>query len=154
MEKILIPLDGSQVGEAALPVISDMIKKLAPKHKITVTLVQVIASSHWIVAGEGSAPVPYSEAETEQIKAKATGYLEGAAKKLAGSGASVSTRVVTGDAATEIYRVAAEAGVDLIAMSTHGRSGLSRWAFGSVTDRVLRGGDIPILTVRAPKEAV
>ena len=153
MEKILIPLDGSQVGEAALPVISDLIKKLAPKHKVTVTLVQVIPSSHWIVAGEGSAPVPYSEAEAEQIKAKATAYLESAAKKLAGTGASVSTRVVIGDAATEIHRVATEAGADLIAMSTHGRSGISRWAFGSVTDRVLRAGDTPVLTVRTPKES-
>ena len=42
---------------------------------------------------------------------------------------------------------------DLIAMSTHGRSGISRWAFGSVTDKVLRGGNKPVLIVRAPKEA-
>ena len=43
---------------------------------------------------------------------------------------------------------------DLIAMSTHGRSGLSRWAFGSVTDKVLRrGGTVPIVMVKAPKEA-
>ena len=58
-----------------------------------------------------------------------------------------------GDASEEIIKAAEEINADLIAMSTHGRSGLSRWAFGSVTDKVLRrGGRVPILTVRAPNK--
>ncbi len=57
-----------------------------------------------------------------------------------------------GRAADEIIKAADEIDADLIAMSTHGRSGLSRWAFGSVTDRVLRAGSMPILMVRAKKE--
>ena len=60
-------------------------------------------------------------------------------------------RVGRGEAATEIHRIADEIGADIVAMSTHGRSGLSRWAFGSVTDRVLRGGKTAVLTVRAPR---
>ena len=59
--------------------------------------------------------------------------------------------VVVGSAADEIIKASEELNVDLIAMSTHGRSGISRWAFGSVTDRVLRGGSKPVLMVRAPK---
>ncbi len=53
-----------------------------------------------------------------------------------------------------IIKAAEETKAGLVAMSTHGRSGISRWALGSVTDKVLRhGGNIPILTVKAPKEA-
>ena len=58
-----------------------------------------------------------------------------------------------GEAADEIVKAADEINADIIAMSTHGRSGLSRWAFGSVTDKVLRGGNKPVLVVRAPKES-
>ena len=58
-----------------------------------------------------------------------------------------------GSAAEEIIKAADEINADLIAMSTHGRSGLSRWAFGSVTDRVMRGGNVPILVVRATAPA-
>jgi nucleotide-binding universal stress UspA family protein len=56
-----------------------------------------------------------------------------------------------GDAAEEILRAAEEIKADLIAMSTHGRSGLRRLAFGSITDKVLRGAGVPVLTVRAPE---
>ena len=64
----------------------------------------------------------------------------------------VNTKVEVGDAAEEIVKAADEIGANLIAMSTHGRAGISRWAFGSVTDKVLRHGkSVPILMVRAPK---
>ena len=58
-----------------------------------------------------------------------------------------------GGADEGIIEAADEVKVDLIAMSTHGRSVISRWAVGSVTDRVLRSGDRPIFMVRAPREA-
>ena len=53
--------------------------------------------------------------------------------------------------AEEIIKAEADLDVDLIAMSTHGRRGISRWAFGSVTEKVLRGGSVPVLVVRAKK---
>jgi nucleotide-binding universal stress UspA family protein len=57
--------------------------------------------------------------------------------------------VTVGEAAEEILKAAKETGANLIAMSTHGRSGLGRWALGSVTDKVLHLSEIPVLTVRA-----
>jgi nucleotide-binding universal stress UspA family protein len=61
-------------------------------------------------------------------------------------------KVATGDASAEIVKAAEEINANVIAMSTHGRSGLSRWAFGSVTNKVLRRkGKISIAMVRAPK---
>ena len=152
-ERILIPLDGSKVGEAALPYVEELVSKLVPGTKVEVTLLQVVSSlAHYVIAGEASASIPYTENEMEQIKKKAIDYLEKVGEGLRSKGAIVRTKVETGNAAKGINKVADETNVDLIAMSTHGRSGFSRLALGSVTDKVLRGGDIPVLVVRAPKE--
>jgi len=150
--KILIPLDGSKIGEAALPYVEELVSKLSPRVKVEVTLLQVVSLlTHYVVAGEAVAPITYTEKEMEQIQQEARDYLntvgEGISKKV-----DVKIKVEVGSAAEEIIKAADEINVDLIAMSTHGRHGISRWAFGSVTDKVLRGGHKPVLLVRAPKE--
>ncbi len=149
-ERILVPLDGSKVGEAALPYIEDLVAKVGSCSTVEVVLLQVITSlSHYVLAGETSAQIPYTDRELGQIKKKATEYLDKAAANLRSKGATVKTIIATGNAAEEIIKTARETSADLIAMSTHGRSGLSRWALGSVTDKVLREGQVPVLTVRA-----
>ena len=153
-EKILVPLDGSKVGEAALPYVEELVSKLSPALKVEVTLFQVVSSlSHWIVAGEASAQIPYTEKEMEQTKRKAMDYLNKAGEGLRSKGAIVKIKVGVGSAAEEIIKAADEINAGLVAMSTHGRSGISRWAFGSVIDKVLRGGNKPMLMVRASGEA-
>ena len=153
-ERILVPLDGSKIGETALPHIEDLVAKFKPDVNVEVTLFQVVSSlTYYVVAGEASVPVPYTEAERDELKKKALDYLLRTGERLKGKGTvAVKTKVSTGDAVEEIIKAAEEVKADLIAMSTHGRSGLSRWAFGSVTDKVLRAGRVPILIVRAPKE--
>jgi len=152
-EKILVPLDGSETGEAALPNVGELISKLSPEVKVEVTLLRVISRLTYYVASEEAAvAVPYTEQEMAQSKQRARNYLEKIGEILRGKGITVKIEVVIGKPADEIIRVADEINADLIAMSTHGRSGLSRWAFGSITDRVLRGGSRPVLVVRAPKE--
>ncbi len=152
-EKILVPLDGSKVGEAALPYVENLVTKFLPEPKVEVILLQVLSSlSHYVVAGEATARVPYTEQEIQQMEKAATAYLRKAGKPLSDRGAKTKVRVVVGQAAEEILKTAEEMDVDFIAMSSHGRSGLSRWAFGSVTDRVVRGGSKPVLVVKAPKE--
>jgi nucleotide-binding universal stress UspA family protein len=151
IEKVLIPLDGSKVGEAALPVIEKLATILMPETKIEVTLLGVVTQlRHWVVVGEASAPISYNQEELKAIEERVFDYLDKAGATLRGRGATVNIRVTTGNAPDEILKVAEEIGVNLIAMSTHGRSGLSRLAFGSVTDKVLRGAGIPVLMVRAP----
>ena len=153
-EKILVPLDGSKIGEAALPYIEELVSKLQPEPKVEVTLLQVVSSmAHWIIAGEATAKVAYTEEEMKQIKGKAMDYLNRTGEILRNRGAIVKVEVRTGRAADEIIKCADEMKVDLVAMSTHGRSGITRWAFGSVTGRVLQSVNAPILTVRAPKES-
>ena len=152
-EIVLIPLDGSQLGESALPYVEDLVSKLSPEVKVEVTLFQVVSPTHYVVAGEASAKIPYTEKEVEQIKRITMDYLNKAGEGLRSKGAVVQTKVGIGSAADEIIKTADEINADWIAMSTHGRSGISRWAFGSVTDKVLRGGNKPMLMVRAPREA-
>ncbi len=152
-ERVLIPLDGSKVGEAALARVEGLLSKIAPKVKTEVVLLQVISSlTHYVIAGEASVQVPYSEKEVEQIKKRARSYLNKAGEALTSKGINVKTKVTAGKAAEEIVKAADELKVDLVAMSTHGRSGLSRLTFGSVTDKVLRTGNVPVLVVRAPKD--
>ena len=151
-ERILVPLDGSKVGEAALPYVEELVSKLSPELKVEITLFQVVSSTHWVVAGEASAPVSYTEKELELIKQKVIDYLDKAGEGLRSKRAIVKTKVGIGSAAEEIIKTADEINANWIAMSTHGRSGLSRWAFGSVTDKVLRGGNKPMLVVRAPRD--
>ena len=152
-ERILIPLDGSKVGEAALPYIEELVSKITPGLKVEVILYQVVSLlTHEVVAGGQSFAVPYTEKEMEQIKKKAEDYLDKAGEGLRSKGATVKIRVGVGSAADEIIKAADEINAGFVAMSTHGRSGFSRWAFGSVADRVLRGGNRPVILVRAPKE--
>ena len=153
-ERILIPLDGSKTGEAALPYVEELMSKLSPRVKIEVTLLQVVSLlTHYVVAGEAATPIFYTEKEMEQIQQQARNYLNRVSEDIKSEKVSVEIRVGVGNAAEEIIKAADEINVDLIAMSTHGRHGISRWAFGSVTDKVLRGGNKPILLVRAPKKA-
>ena len=72
-EKILVPLDGSTIGEAALPYVEELVSKLSPEVKVEITLLQVVSSlTHYIVAGEASVRVPYTEQEMKQIKNRFT----------------------------------------------------------------------------------
>jgi nucleotide-binding universal stress UspA family protein len=150
--RVLVPLDGSKVGEAALPVIEQLVDKLAPEAKVEITLIGVITLlRHWVVVGEASAPVSYTEEELKIIRERVMDYLTKSGESLKSKGVTVKTIVSTGNAAEEILRAADQIKADLIAMSTHGRSGLRRLAFGSSTDKVLRGSHIPVLMVRAPE---
>ena len=150
--RVLVPLDGSKVGEAALPVIEQLVDKLAPEAKVEITLIGVITLlRHWVVVGEASAPVSYTEEELKIIRERVMDYLTKSGESLKSKGVTVKTIVSTGNAADEILRAADQTKADLIAMSTHGRSGLRRLAFGSSTDKVLRGSHIPVLMVRAPE---
>ncbi len=156
-EKILVPLDGSGLGEAALDYVNTLISRLSPTEHVTVVLLHVITSlTHQLdvtSGSDGAVFVPYTHEEMEKLQAESKAYLEHAAARLKGCGAEVETLVLSGNnhPAEEIVKAEEELGCDLVAMSTHGRSGFSRWAFGSVTDKVLRAGTVPVLMIRAAK---
>ena len=153
-QKILVPLDGSTLGEAALYHVEEMVSNLALEGKVEVILFQAITLLTYAVAtGDEAVEIPYTPNELEQIKVQAMDYLGKAAECLEGKGVTVRCKVAFGtSSAEEIIKAEAEVEADLVAISTHGRHGITRWAFGSVTDKVLRGSKVPVLIVRMPNK--
>ena len=155
-ERILVPLDGSTYSEAAVEYVNRFMTKVCPSEEVTVILLHVVGMGApsiemtGVTGGMGIPEGPYDPSWLENIKAESSNYLEGAAKKLKGKNLAVQTKIVTGTSpAEEIIQAEHDLECDLVVMATHGRSGLSRWAFGSVIEKVLRGGTVPVLLVRA-----
>lgn len=140
--KILVPLDGSELAEQILPH-AEGLAKLGQGEVILFYVVPVIRGF------EEAELSP--EALREQIAARggqASKYLQRIEEDLKQKGVTARSAVTDGDPATRIVDFAEEEGVDLIAMSTHGRSGLSRWVLGSVAEKVLRTATKPVLLTR------
>jgi hypothetical protein len=93
--------------------------------------------------------LPASTSILEELRAGAKEYIEGVGKRVRGSGVSVDTSVVVGHAAEAILDTAKFTDANLIALSTHGRSGPTRWILGSVADAVIRHADRPCLVIPA-----
>jgi nucleotide-binding universal stress UspA family protein len=89
------------------------------------------------------------DAGRRRIETDLRDYLRGIEHQLARESVTVSSEVRFGRPADEIISFAKDMKIELIAMSTHGRSGLARWAYGSVADRVLHAAQCPVLLVRA-----
>lgn len=140
-KKILVPLDGSQTAEAILP----EIEKVAAVSGTHVSLLQVV-SAHLVPYAPYSNPGEFREALIED----AENYLAGLEERFGNQEFTVESFVLVGDEANSILDYATENNVDLIAMSTHGRSGVERWLLGSVAEKVLRHATQPILLIRAP----
>ncbi|MDD4859392.1 MAG: universal stress protein [Dehalococcoidales bacterium] len=146
-QKILVPLDGSELAECVLPHVQSIAKGCAVP---TVVLVRAVEPFHTISTGE----YVFTEADIKRIdtesKAAASKYLEQVAAQLKKDGINAKTEILTGRAADSIAKYAAKSDADLIVIATHGRSGVSKWVWGSVADRLLRSACVPVLMVRAP----
>jgi nucleotide-binding universal stress UspA family protein len=150
-QRILVPLDGTEIGEAVLSKIETLVLGTTPLVDAEVTLLQVVSRMNYSpLTDNDAAQLPYSETEVKELTEKSLSYLNKVAGSLSQKGIRVKTVVTFGHAAEEIVRVAHEVNANLIAMSTHSRQGFVRWVIGSVTDKVLRlEGKIPVLAVRA-----
>ena len=143
--RVLVPLDGSQLAEQVLPVLAPLAQALACE----VILFQVpVVYTPGSPMGEWYLPL---QSTFEISDRQAHAYLDALASHLGEQGIEASTALGEGPVAEAIIDHAVASDSDVIAMCTHGRTGLARWALGSVADRVLRAGDKPILLVRAQK---
>jgi nucleotide-binding universal stress UspA family protein len=142
--RILVPLDGSETGEAALPYVKTMMEKLRSE----VTLLQVIFPSPRVYSITGMDYTPYNEPAVSSDE-NCRQYLEQASQRLAVTGSQVRTELRTGDPAQEIIRLADAADTSLIAISSHGRSGIAKWLLGSIANKVLNSASKPVLLVKA-----
>jgi nucleotide-binding universal stress UspA family protein len=125
--RVLVPLDGSELAERAIPYAKNLVK--ARDNEVTLFTVSI--------------------ASVEQLDRPMKAYLELNAKELQSQGIKASTAIAYGNAADEIIKFADKNKIDLIILSTHGHSGIKRWALGSVALKVLHGTCIPVLLIKS-----
>jgi nucleotide-binding universal stress UspA family protein len=148
LSNLIVPLDGSDLAEAALAEAVEFTLAF----NATIHLVRVIEpfwrSSYMAFVPEIAYPSSEYVAEVEQqLETEARVYLDNIAQRLRTQGLSVTWEVRSGRPVDEIVRTAETIGADLIVMSTHGRGGVRRWAFGSVTNEVLHRAETPVLAI-------
>ncbi|OGP91765.1 MAG: hypothetical protein A2Z19_04565 [Deltaproteobacteria bacterium RBG_16_54_18] len=141
-KKILVPLDGSEISEAILP----EIEKLASAFGSTICLLYVVPLA--IIPGSME-PIANYQTITEALTHEGEEYLRKMETRLKGKGFPVESHVQQGNEAQQILERCEREDIDLIAMSTHGRSGVRRWLLGSVAEKVIRHSTKPILLTRS-----
>jgi nucleotide-binding universal stress UspA family protein len=146
LKSIIVPLDGSELAEAVLPAVADLAKEL----DIEIELFRSYHVPYNVYSGdEGFYAVNYEEL-LAGVRDEAVEYLETKAADLKRLGvAKVQCVTKEGLAADEIISLGRETPDNLIAMSSHGRSGVRRWMLGSVTEMVVRHSGDPVLVIRA-----
>jgi nucleotide-binding universal stress UspA family protein len=135
---ILVPLDGSELAEGVLPH-AEAIAKQRDAELIEIVLLRVIESP--IVSDHYFRNVPVTKEEVSQ-------YLDKIERRLKHNGLKVRSQILEGDPAEQIISYASKNPSNLIVMSTHARSGIGRWFYGSVTDTVLHRASSPVFLVR------
>ena len=140
IRKILVPLDRSAGSEAVLPAVGE----LARAEGAEVRLLHVAPPVYPVIVG--NRVIAYADQETARIEQEVLHYLKKAAAGLWGIEVELAVRF--GAPVQEIVKEAESAGVNLIAMATHRRTGVRRFLKGSVAERVERATTIPVLLVR------
>jgi nucleotide-binding universal stress UspA family protein len=145
--KILVPLDGSELAECSLEHVMKMASAGGVSEVVLLRVVELVSpydALPWVQAN-------YTITDIQNRRRdEARDYLKAAAGRLIKAGVPVRVEVVDGRAAETIVDYAREHQMDLIVISSHGRSGIARWALGSVADRVLRHSSVPTLLISAP----
>lgn len=148
ISRILVTLDGSDLAEKVLPYAKDLVTRLNAQ----VVLLRVVEPKmpEMMMSEFVSAEAIESTAKrTDEEKKEASDYLSSLAAAWKSEGIDARSEALEGDPASKIIDFARAQQIDLIAMSTHGRSGLSKLVYGSVADRVLRECGTPILLIKA-----
>lgn len=145
LNHVLVPIDGSELAERAL----EYVRKVTTKNS-KITLLTAIDVPEYTMVPFYPMPAPYdgiSDVLDSQVIPQTEEYLEKVAASLRHEGYMVHTEAVIGEAANVIVERAEELKVDAIVMSTHGRSGISRWLLGSIAQKVLSAGICPVFII-------
>jgi len=146
--KILVPLDGSDLAECVFPYVED----IAKMRNLRVEAAFVV--EHYEMPFHGG--VVFDENNLKEIersaKKGAEQYMKTVKKRLSSKGIDVNTVVLEGKIADSLVDYANNNGFDLIVMATHGRSGLARWVIGSVADKILHSSTLPVLLIRSESQ--
>jgi len=143
-KKILVPLDGSELAECSL----EHVKAIASGCNVAeVVLIRVLEPVSGVSELAARMPDEWLKNVDSEHRAGIKSYLTRVAAKLNNAGISAQTVIAEGNAADSILEYIDNNDIDLVIMSTHGRSGLARWAFGSVADRVVKYSHVPVLVI-------
>ena len=154
-ERIVVPLDVSEIAEQVLPYVKELLRgRKATVHLISVapiaaTVTTPAAPIRMYPLVVSRADLETQAQERDRIEDELRNYLRGVAVGLTHNGVTAEVEVRFGEPAEEIIAFAEDVQADLIAMCTHRRTGLARWAYGSIAEKVMRHAHGPILLVRA-----
>ena len=143
-KKILVPLDGSERAEAILP----YVEGLAQAYRAKMLLLRILEPEPFLLGS----PATYYQFDLKRYQARAEeaeSYLGHLCAKLRHEGLEATMQIIDGTPVTEIINVASRENVDLIAMASHGRTGLDRAIYGSVAAGILHNSDRPLLIIRS-----
>jgi nucleotide-binding universal stress UspA family protein len=149
--KIMVPLDGSELAECVIPHVQSVAKGCGAEEVILFRVCEppVILADYPQDLQPGWEDHVHQETTHSQQQCRL--YLDDTEKKLVQSGLKVTTKAALGNAAKLIVDYAVQNQIDLIIMASHGRSGISRWAYGSTAEKVLHSTQVPVLIIR-PEE--
>jgi len=139
--EILLPTDGEPASEVAL----EHAVELADRYDARLHVLYVVDTAAYASFDAGA------ETIVSALKEQGEAAVESAVETAEAAGVSTVSTVVSGSPHAEIVEYAADEGVDLVVMGTHGRTGLDRYLLGSVTERVVRTTETPVLTVHPPE---
>jgi nucleotide-binding universal stress UspA family protein len=145
--RILVPLDGSTLGEVMLP----WAKELARRTRTKLFLLHVILSPDKLT-GVSHYAISFEKQLIETLRKQGREYITSVAAELEREKLDFKYDLITGMPADTILDYAKENDMDLIAMSTHGRTGVGRFVLGSVADKVVHVSELPVLLIRAHRE--
>ncbi len=143
IDRVIVPLDGSAFAETVLPYATALARRMG----LNMTLLRVLPDEAPIF-GDSTSLVDMLAAVEEKAMNDASSYLARVARRLRRSGLSVDEVLLHGKASSGIIEYAKGAGHGMIALTTHGRSGVSRLLLGSVAEAVVRESGCPVLVVR------
>jgi nucleotide-binding universal stress UspA family protein len=148
--KILLPLDGSSLAAAALP----HARRMARLFDAELLVVRAVSdlherNLHYVPAGMAPAVTQYTQGLLDRWVKEVKLEQDKIVEELRAAQVRATSIVQTGDAAAMILNLAEREAADLIVMATHGRSGLLRWVYGSVAEKVLQAASCPVLLVRS-----
>ena len=150
LDKILVTLDGSQFSEAIIP----HVEKLAKSMNSEVTLLRVIESAKLPQLAAYSDREKYEKDFMAKMEREAERYLDKKRTALESKGVKVNSAFIIGKPVEAILQYSEERSANLVALTTHGFSGISKWAYGSVAAKIIEGSPKPILLVRPPLPAL
>ena len=148
-KKIMVPLDGSKLAECVFPHLETVIKGCESPEVIVVQAVEPLSVPYGREVSQLTSLEQVKAFETHQ-KTEAEKYLKEVVARLRKTGVNARAEVIYGKADEALSDYATKNDVDLVIIATHGRSGISRWVWGSVADLLVRSVRVPVLMVRVP----